>query len=35
MVAAILTLAVVAVGFDVLIAGLFGFITRWRRPARL
>lgn len=35
MVAAILTLAIVAVGFDALIAGVFGFITRWRRPARL
>lgn len=35
MVAAIIALAVVAVGFDVLIAGIFGFITRWRRPARL
>jgi ABC-type nitrate/sulfonate/bicarbonate transport system permease component len=35
MVAAILALAIVAVGFDVIIAGIFGFITRWRRPSRL
>jgi ABC-type nitrate/sulfonate/bicarbonate transport system permease component len=35
MTAAILTLAIVAVGFDMMIAGVFGFITRWRRPARL
>jgi ABC-type nitrate/sulfonate/bicarbonate transport system permease component len=35
MAAAILTLAIVAVGFDMLIAGAFGFITPWRRTARL
>jgi ABC-type nitrate/sulfonate/bicarbonate transport system permease component len=35
MLAAILALAIVAVAFDVIIAGLFGFITRWRRLARL
>jgi ABC-type nitrate/sulfonate/bicarbonate transport system permease component len=35
MVAAILTLAVVAVAFDMIVAAVFGFITRWRRPARL
>ncbi len=34
MVAGILTLAVVAVGVDFLVAGLFGFVTRWKRPAR-
>jgi ABC-type nitrate/sulfonate/bicarbonate transport system permease component len=33
--AAIMALAVVAVAFDVAIAGTFGFITRWRRSARL
>jgi ABC-type nitrate/sulfonate/bicarbonate transport system permease component len=35
MVAAIVALAVVAVVFDVAIAGIFGFFTRWRRVARL
>jgi ABC-type nitrate/sulfonate/bicarbonate transport system permease component len=35
MVAAILTLAFVAVAFDMIVAAVFGFITRWRRPARL
>lgn len=35
MVSAILTLAVVAIVFDLLIARLFGFLTRWRRTARL
>jgi ABC-type nitrate/sulfonate/bicarbonate transport system permease component len=35
MVAAILALAVVAVAFDVAIGALFGFMTRWRRIARL
>ena len=35
MVAAIVALAVVAVAFDVAIGGMFAFITRWRRPARL
>jgi ABC-type nitrate/sulfonate/bicarbonate transport system permease component len=34
MVAAILALAIVAVVFDVIVAAVFGFITRWRRPAR-
>jgi ABC-type nitrate/sulfonate/bicarbonate transport system permease component len=34
-VAAIMSLAVVAVAFDVVIGGIFGFITRWRRTARL
>ena len=33
--AAIMTLAVVAVAFDVAIGGAFDFITRWRRRARL
>ena len=33
--AAIMALAVVAVAFDVAIGGAFGFITRWRRRARL
>ncbi len=33
--AAIIALAAVAVAFDVAIAGIFGFITRWRRTARL
>jgi ABC-type nitrate/sulfonate/bicarbonate transport system permease component len=35
MMAAIFALAIVAVGFDVIVAGVFGFITRWRAPARL
>jgi ABC-type nitrate/sulfonate/bicarbonate transport system permease component len=35
MVAAILALAIVAVAFDVIVAAVFGFITRWRRPGRL
>jgi ABC-type nitrate/sulfonate/bicarbonate transport system permease component len=35
MVATILTLAIVAVGCDAIIAGLFGYITRWKRTARL
>jgi ABC-type nitrate/sulfonate/bicarbonate transport system permease component len=35
MVAAILALAIVAVAFDMIVAGVFGYITRWRRPARL
>jgi len=35
MVAAIVTLAVVAVGFDFAIGSVFGFITRWKRKARL
>jgi ABC-type nitrate/sulfonate/bicarbonate transport system permease component len=35
MAAAILTLAIVAVGFDMIVAAAFGFITRWRRPARV
>jgi ABC-type nitrate/sulfonate/bicarbonate transport system permease component len=35
MVAAILALALVAVAFDVIVAAVFGFITRWRRPGRL
>jgi ABC-type nitrate/sulfonate/bicarbonate transport system permease component len=34
-VSAIMALAVVAVAFDVAIGGIFGFITRWRRTARL
>jgi ABC-type nitrate/sulfonate/bicarbonate transport system permease component len=29
-IAAIFSLAIVAVGFDALVAGVFGFITRWR-----
>ncbi|MGC9960054.1 ABC transporter permease [Roseiarcus sp.] len=33
--AAIMTLAAVAVAFDVAIGGAFDFITRWRRRARL
>jgi len=32
--AAIVVLAGVAVGFDVLVAGMFGFITRWRPAER-
>lgn len=35
MVATILTLAVVAVACDVIVAGLFGYLTRWKRTARL
>jgi ABC-type nitrate/sulfonate/bicarbonate transport system permease component len=35
MAAAILTLAIVAVGFDMIVAAAFGFITRWRRPVSL
>jgi ABC-type nitrate/sulfonate/bicarbonate transport system permease component len=35
MMAAILALAIVAVGFDAVIAGVFRFVTRWRRSARL
>jgi ABC-type nitrate/sulfonate/bicarbonate transport system permease component len=33
MLAAILALAIVAVCFDIIIAGMFGLITRWRRLA--
>lgn len=35
MLAAILALTIVAVCFDVIVAGVFGFITRWRRRATL
>jgi ABC-type nitrate/sulfonate/bicarbonate transport system permease component len=35
MVATILTLAVAAVLCDVMVVGLFGYITRWKRTARL
>jgi ABC-type nitrate/sulfonate/bicarbonate transport system permease component len=35
MVAGIVTLAVVAVAFDLAIGGLFGFVTRWKRTARI
>src|SRR5262245_50586622 len=35
MMAAIFALAIGAVGFDVIVAAVFGFITRWRAPARL
>lgn len=35
MVAAIVALAFVAVGFDFVVSGLFGFITRWKRKVRL
>jgi ABC-type nitrate/sulfonate/bicarbonate transport system permease component len=35
MVAAIMTLGAVAVGFDLAVGGLFGFITRWKRKTRL
>ena len=35
MMAAIFALAILAVGFDVIVAGVFGYITRWRAPARL
>ena len=35
LVAAILTLAGVAVGCDLILAGIFGYITRWRAGARL
>jgi ABC-type nitrate/sulfonate/bicarbonate transport system permease component len=35
LIAAILTLAGVAVGCDLILAGLFGYITRWRSGARL
>jgi ABC-type nitrate/sulfonate/bicarbonate transport system permease component len=35
MLAAIVALAIVAVCLDVIMAGVFGFITRWRRLARL
>jgi ABC-type nitrate/sulfonate/bicarbonate transport system permease component len=33
--AMILVLAVVAVAFDVVVAGLFGYITRWRAAERV
>jgi ABC-type nitrate/sulfonate/bicarbonate transport system permease component len=35
MVGTILLLAVVAVGCDAIVAGAFGYITRWKRKARL
>jgi ABC-type nitrate/sulfonate/bicarbonate transport system permease component len=35
MFAAIITLAVIAIGFDVAAGAAFGLATRWRRPARL
>jgi ABC-type nitrate/sulfonate/bicarbonate transport system permease component len=35
MVATILTLAIVAVGCDAIVGALFGYITRWKRTARL
>ena len=35
MVATILALAVVAVVCDAVVAALFGYITRWKRTARL
>jgi ABC-type nitrate/sulfonate/bicarbonate transport system permease component len=35
LIAAIFSLAIVAVGCDLVLAGLFGYITRWRREVRL
>ena len=35
MIAAVVTLAIVASSVDFFVAGAFGFVTRWKRPARL